>query len=106
MCHLVGVEDDGLFRVVLLHYLNGDPGDGGLEVGLLSVHHAPPGSLDCSAYSSVSARLEAWSWSCRLSRLFFLVATTEPRFQTDDALTSAKLIEKEALLADDVLMLK
>ena len=42
--------------------------------------------------------------ACRDS--FFLVATTEPRFQTDDALTSAKLIEKEALLADDVLMLK
>ena len=49
MCHLVGVEDDGLLRVVLLHHLDGDPGDGGLEVGLLSVHHAPrvqlPGSL-------------------------------------------------------------
>ena len=42
--------------------------------------------------------------ACRDS--FFLVATTEPRFQTDDALTSAKLFEKEALLADDVLMLK
>ena len=50
MCHLVGVEDDGLLRVVLLHHLDGDPGDSGLEVGLLSVHHAPrvqlPGSLD------------------------------------------------------------
>ena len=50
VCHLVGVEDDGLLRVVLLHHLDGDPGDGGLEVGLLSVHHAPrvqlPGSLD------------------------------------------------------------
>ena len=41
--------------------------------------------------------------ACRDS---FFLATTEPRFQTDDALTSAKLIEKEALLADDVLMLK
>ena len=41
MCHLVGVEDDGLLRVVLLHHLDGDPSNGWLEVGLLSVHHAP-----------------------------------------------------------------
>ena len=36
---LIGVEDDGLLRVELLHHLHGDAVDGGLEVGLLGVNH-------------------------------------------------------------------
>ena len=33
------VEDDGTLRVVSSHHLHGEPVDGGLEVGLLRVHH-------------------------------------------------------------------
>ena len=74
VCHLVGVEDDGLLRVVLLHHLDGDPGDGGLEVGLLSVHHAPhvqlPGSLDTDTWHSythdtlAAPAAECWGGRC------------------------------------------
>ena len=35
---LVGVEDDGLLGVELLHHLHGEAVDGGLEVGLLRVN--------------------------------------------------------------------
>merc|ERR1719234_3043494 len=38
---LVGVEHHRLLPVILGHHLHRDPGDGGLEVGLLSVHHHP-----------------------------------------------------------------
>ena len=36
---LLCVEDDGTLRVVSPHHLHGEPVDGGLEVGLLRVHH-------------------------------------------------------------------
>ena len=39
--NLIGVEDDGLLCVELLHHLHGDAVDGRLEVGLLRVHHHP-----------------------------------------------------------------
>lgn len=37
--HLVSVEDNALLSVVLFHELHGEPGDGGLKVSLLCVHH-------------------------------------------------------------------
>ena len=38
---LVSVEHHRLLPVILGHHLHRDPGDGWLEVGLLSVHHHP-----------------------------------------------------------------
>lgn len=43
---LVGVEDDGLLLVVLLHHLHREAGNGWLEVCLFSIHHDP--HISCS----------------------------------------------------------
>ena len=45
---LVGVEHNGLLRVVLLHHLQGQAGDGWLEVGLLSINHHTDIQILCS----------------------------------------------------------
>ena len=45
---LVGVEHNGLLRVVLLHHLQGQAGDGWLEVSLLGINHHTDIQILCS----------------------------------------------------------